>query len=105
MVQAYSPAASNEPDKAVAAQEIVTETRPTSRTFANLAVLAYQAGQTRKGDLARQQGARPRRPADRAHAQVQHRPGQAAGARDPAPERDADADRHGVRQKARKSGG
>ena len=39
--------------KAVTAQEIVTEDRPTSKTFATLAVLAYQAGQTRKGDLAR----------------------------------------------------
>src|SRR5919108_5692972 len=52
MVQAYSQAGLNEPAKAVAAQEIITEARPKSATFANLAVLAYQAGQTRKGDLA-----------------------------------------------------
>ena len=42
----------NEPEKAVRAQEIVTEARPKDTTFASLAVLAYQAGQTRKGDLA-----------------------------------------------------
>jgi tetratricopeptide (TPR) repeat protein len=52
MVQAYSQFGLNEPTKAVAAQEVITEVRPKSATFANLAVLAYQAGQTRKGDLA-----------------------------------------------------
>jgi tetratricopeptide (TPR) repeat protein len=51
MVQAYS-FGLNEPAKAVAAQEVITEARPTSATFANLAIFAYQAGQTRKGDLA-----------------------------------------------------
>jgi hypothetical protein len=52
MVTVYS-SGLNDPAKAVTAQEIVTEDRPTSRTFATLAVLAYTAGQTRKGDLAR----------------------------------------------------
>jgi hypothetical protein len=52
MVKAYSSIGLNEPAKAVAAQEVITEARPKSATFANLAVLAYQAGQTRKGDLA-----------------------------------------------------
>jgi hypothetical protein len=52
MVQAYGQAGLNEPEKAVAAQEIITEERPKDSTFATLAVLAYQAGQTRKGDLA-----------------------------------------------------
>jgi hypothetical protein len=52
MVQAYSQAGLNQPAKAVAAQEIITEERPKDSTFATLAVLAYQAGQTRKGDLA-----------------------------------------------------
>ncbi len=52
MVQAYSQFGLNEPTKAVGAQEVITEVRPKSATFANLAVLAYQAGQTRKGDLA-----------------------------------------------------
>jgi hypothetical protein len=40
------------PDKAVAAQEALTETDPSQGTFQNLAILAYQAGQLRKGDLA-----------------------------------------------------
>ena len=52
MVQAYSQAGLNQPEKAVQAQEIITEARPKDSTFATLAVLAYQAGQTRKGDLA-----------------------------------------------------
>jgi hypothetical protein len=52
MVQAYSQGGLNEPEKAVQAQEIITEVRPKDSTFATLAVLAYQAGQTRKGDLA-----------------------------------------------------
>jgi hypothetical protein len=52
MVQAYSQAGLNEPENAVRAQEIITEARPKDSTFATLAVLAYQAGQTRKGDLA-----------------------------------------------------
>src|SRR5918992_2914359 len=52
MVQAYSQQGLNEPEKAVQAQEIITEVRPKDSTFATLAVLAYQAGQTRKGDLA-----------------------------------------------------
>jgi hypothetical protein len=55
----------NEPAKAVAAQEIVAEARPKSKTYANLAVLAYQAGQTRKGDLARQKALELADPADR----------------------------------------
>lgn len=52
MVQVYGQGGLNEPEKAVAAQEIITEVRPKDSTFATLAVLAYQAGQTRKGDLA-----------------------------------------------------
>jgi hypothetical protein len=39
-------------DRAVGAQEIVTQVEPTQQTFQNLAILAYQAGQSRKGDLA-----------------------------------------------------
>ena len=38
--------------KAATAQEIITEARPKSRTFADLATYAYAAGQIRKGDLA-----------------------------------------------------
>ena len=55
MVNAYSQFGLNDPAKAVAAQEVITEARPKSATFANLAILAYQAGQTRKGDLATDQ--------------------------------------------------
>ncbi len=42
----------NKPDKAVQAQEIITDNDPTANTFATLAIVSYQAGQTRKGDLA-----------------------------------------------------
>jgi hypothetical protein len=52
MVQVYS--ALGDAPHAVEAQEVVTEARPKSTTFATLAILAYGAGQTRKGDLARQ---------------------------------------------------
>jgi hypothetical protein len=50
MIQAFL--SLNKPEKAVSAQEIVTQVEPTQQTFTNLALLAYQAGQTRKGDLA-----------------------------------------------------
>jgi hypothetical protein len=52
MVQAYT--ALGDAPKAVEAQEVLTEARPKAPTFATLAILAYGAGQTRKGDLARQ---------------------------------------------------
>jgi hypothetical protein len=58
MVQTYSQGGLNQPEKAVAAQEIITEVRPKDSTFATLAVLAYQAGQTRKGDLATKEALR-----------------------------------------------
>ena len=51
MVQAFG--ALDKPDKAAQAQEVITDARPTAATFTQLAVFAYQAGQTRKGDLAR----------------------------------------------------
>ena len=50
MVQAYS--ALNQLDKASAAQEIIAEDRNSAGAYATLAQFAYQAGQTRKGDLA-----------------------------------------------------
>lgn len=50
MVQAFG--ALGKPDKAAQAQEVITDARPTAATFTQLAVFAYQAGQTRKGDLA-----------------------------------------------------
>ena len=54
MVQAYSSVGLNRPEDSVAAEEVITEARPTSATFARLAILAYDAGQVRKGDLASQ---------------------------------------------------
>ncbi|MBA2644768.1 MAG: hypothetical protein H0U80_04925, partial [Solirubrobacterales bacterium] len=42
-----------EPAKAAGAQEVITEARPRAGVFAQLAVYAYAAGQTRRGDLAR----------------------------------------------------
>src|SRR5438270_571235 len=55
MVQALGPTGLNHTDKAVAAQEIVVGARPASTgLYAQLAQLAYLAGQTRKGDLAAQ---------------------------------------------------
>lgn len=51
MVQAYG--ALNKPAQAASAQEVITEERPSAATFAQFAVYAYAAGQTRKGDLAR----------------------------------------------------
>jgi tetratricopeptide (TPR) repeat protein len=50
MIQAYI--AVGQPDKAVSTQEVLTEVDPTQQTFQNLAILAYQAGNIRKGDLA-----------------------------------------------------
>src|SRR3954447_25353491 len=55
MVQALGPPGLNHADKAVAAQEIVVDARPASTgLYTQLAALAYEAGQTRKGDLASQ---------------------------------------------------
>jgi hypothetical protein len=51
MVQVYS--ALGDGTHAVEAQEVITQARPSGTTFATLAILAYEAGQTRKGDLAR----------------------------------------------------
>jgi hypothetical protein len=51
MVQAY--AALGELDKATRAQEIIAEDRNSAGAYATLATLAYQAGQIRKGDLAK----------------------------------------------------
>lgn len=43
----------DEPAKAADAQEVITEARPRPAAFAQLAIYAYAAGQTRRGDLAR----------------------------------------------------
>jgi hypothetical protein len=51
MVQAY--AALGDLNRATRAQEIIAEDRNSAGAYAQLATLAYQAGQMRKGDLAR----------------------------------------------------
>jgi len=53
MVRAFDQTGLNRPADAAKAQEIITEARPSATTYATLAIYAYQAGQTRKGDLAR----------------------------------------------------
>ena len=53
MVRAFDQTGLNQPADAAKAQEIITEARPSDTTFATLAIYAYQAGDTRKGDLAR----------------------------------------------------
>jgi hypothetical protein len=55
MVQAYSPGALNQADKLVRAYEVVIDgtPKPTYDQYRNLAIYSYVAGQTRKGDLAR----------------------------------------------------
>lgn len=50
MVQAYE--GQGDLAKATQAQEIVAEARPSTGSYSQLAVFAYAAGQTRKGDLA-----------------------------------------------------
>jgi hypothetical protein len=54
MVQAYGQGGLNQLDKAVQAKQIVTDAErpPNSNLYAQLAVLAYQAGDDRTGDLA-----------------------------------------------------
>lgn len=53
MVQAYSQYGLNEPEKAVTAMEILIDRRQaTGPLYVQLAALAYQAGQTRKAELA-----------------------------------------------------
>jgi hypothetical protein len=50
MVQSFL--AISNTNAAVSTQELITEVDPTQQTFQNLAILAYQAGNTRTGDLA-----------------------------------------------------
>jgi hypothetical protein len=66
MVQAFSAAGLNKPEKAVRAMEMVIDVRGDSTgLYSQLAVLAYQAGQTRKGDLAADKAVRLAPEADR----------------------------------------
>lgn len=52
MLQAFGPLGLNRARDGVVAAEIVADARPSSQTFYQLALFAYAAGQTRKGDLA-----------------------------------------------------
>ena len=52
MVQAFGPLGLNLPGPGTEAAEIVVEERPSSQTYYQLALFAYQAGQKRKSDLA-----------------------------------------------------
>jgi hypothetical protein len=71
MVNAYSPGGLNRPADAVSAQEVITEARPKSATFARLAILAWEAGQTRKGDLASQKAVSLADPTEKAPLKAQ----------------------------------
>jgi hypothetical protein len=66
MVNAYSQGGLNQPADAVTAQEVITQARPKSATFARLAILAWDAGQSRKGDLASQKAVSLADPTERA---------------------------------------
>jgi cytochrome c-type biogenesis protein CcmH/NrfG len=66
MVQAFSTTGLDKPEKAVRAMEMVIERRgDSSNLYSQLAVLAYQANQTRKGDLAADKAVRLASAADR----------------------------------------
>ena len=52
MMQAYAPLGLNQPQEGVGAAEVVVEARPSSQTYYQLSLFAYQAGQKRKSDLA-----------------------------------------------------
>jgi hypothetical protein len=65
MVQAYAPTALNQPQPGVQAAEIVASARPSAQTYYELAVFAYAAHQTRKGDLASRQAVQRTPVADR----------------------------------------
>jgi hypothetical protein len=66
MVNAYSQGGLNRPADAVTAQEVITQARPKAATFARLAILAWDAGQSRKGDLAEQKALSLADPTERA---------------------------------------
>jgi hypothetical protein len=71
MVNAYSQGGLNRPADAVTAEEVITEARPTSATFARLAILAWDAGETRTGDLASQKAVSLADPSERAVLKTQ----------------------------------
>lgn len=81
MVQAFGPAGLQKPDQAVRAMEIVVDQREESAgLYTQLAVYAYQAGQTRKAELAADKAVELADPEDREliRAQLQAAEQQAA---------------------------
>jgi hypothetical protein len=92
MVQAY--ASLGELDKATRAQEIIAEERNTAGAYATLATLAYQAGQIRKGDLAKDRALDLTEPDMRESlkGQLETAKAQAAPADTPTPTPSPDAD-------------
>jgi tetratricopeptide (TPR) repeat protein len=72
MVQAFSQGALDEPDKAVSALEAVIDgSEPTGPLYVQLASLAYQAGQTRKAELASKKALELTRKDDREQIKAQ----------------------------------
>ena len=53
------------------AQEVITEARPSAGSYAQLAIFAYQAGNTRTGDLARAEALRRAPKVQRAQLKTQ----------------------------------
>jgi tetratricopeptide (TPR) repeat protein len=93
MVAGYS--ALGEFDKAAAAQEIIALDRNSAGAYSQLALLSYQAGQTRKGDLAKDKALKLTEPDMRealkgqlesAKAQVAAQSGQGAATATPTPQ-------------------
>lgn len=82
MAQAYVEL--GQPAEAAAAQEVITEARPKAGSFAQLAAYAYAAGQTRKGDLARDRALELTDPDMRASLKQQLEQAKAQSAQPPA---------------------
>jgi hypothetical protein len=85
MVQAYS--ILGEPAKAATAQEIIALDRESAGAYSQLALLAYEAGQLRKGDLARDKALKLTEPDMREtlRGQLEGARAQAAAATTPTP--------------------
>jgi hypothetical protein len=80
MVQAF--VALQRPKDAVRAQEVITEARPSPGSYAQLAIFAYQAGNTRTANLARAEALRraPKTQRTQLKTQLDAAKKQAAGA-------------------------
>jgi hypothetical protein len=65
MALAYGKSGLDEPRKAIAAQLVVTQRRKDSASYQQLAVMAYQSGDRRTGDLAATKAVKLAAPSDR----------------------------------------